>query len=104
MLYVGVSSGASAHVSVFAEEANGNVTPLRTIQGDETGLSNKVITALAVSQRTGEIYVIAKEAQFDGAGKIDVYSRAANGDIKPVRCFTDAKTVFLNAQGIAVTR
>ena len=102
--YVGVSAGANTHVSVFSESANGDVAPIRTIQGDETGLSNKVITGIADSQRTGDIYVMAKDAQFFAVGRISVFARLANGDVSPLRSFVDAKTGFSDAAGIAITR
>ena len=58
-LCVGVSAGQQTHVCVFAGDAAGDVAPLRTIEGPATGLAGTVITGIAESQRTGELYVLA---------------------------------------------
>jgi hypothetical protein len=61
-----------------------------------------VITGAAVSQRTGEIYVMVKNGQF-GNGEVDVFARRATGNVAPERTFTDATSAFVDAQGIAIT-
>jgi hypothetical protein len=102
-VYVAVSAGGplAAHISTFAENANGDAAPLRTIEGSNTRLSGQVITGIAVSERTGEIYAMVKSGQFS-PGSILVYARNANGNIAPERAFIDPANSFTNAQGIAI--
>jgi hypothetical protein len=101
-LWVGVTAGAQTHVSLFANDASGDFAPLRTIQGSATGLAGKVITGIAESQQTGELFVLAKDAQF-GGGQIVVYDSLAQGDAAPSRSFTDVSSPFANAAGIGIT-
>jgi hypothetical protein len=103
LIYAGVSTGPQAHISVFTDTANGNVAPLRTIQGTNTGLTGMGISGIAVSDRTGEIYAMATTGS-SVSGRIYVYARNANGNIRPVRSFTDQNTGFASAQGIGISR
>jgi len=94
--------GAEAHIGVFAGSASGDQAPLRTIQGSATGLDGQVITGIAVSWGTGEVYAMVKSAEFGGAGQIAVFSGAASGNVAPLRTFTDAHNAFAQAMGIAI--
>lgn len=103
LIYAAVSAGTNTHISMFPRIATGDVTPFLTIQGTATGLTGKVITGIAVSQVTGDIYVMVKPAQFSGPAQIEVFNRFANGNTKPLRTFTDRNTAFTDAAGIAIT-
>jgi hypothetical protein len=103
-VYAGVSSGASeAHVSAFAQGASGDAAPLQTIQGAVTGLDGKVVTGIAVSPCTGDIYTMVKGAEFSSPGSVLVFDRLAQGNVAPKRAFTDATSGFADAEGIALT-
>jgi hypothetical protein len=99
---VGVSEGTATHISVWAPGATGDTAPLVTIQGSLTGLDGRVITGLAVSARTGDIYAMVKPSQFSGPGAIEVFAPTASGNSAPVRVFTDPANSFASATGIAV--
>jgi hypothetical protein len=86
---------------VFAGDADGNIAPLRTLEGAATGLAGKVVTGIAESQRTGELYVLAKDAQFGAAGQVLVFGNSAQDNAAPVRAFTDAASQLADAAGIA---
>jgi len=101
-LCVGVSAGQQTHISVFAGDAEGDTIPLRTIEGPATGLAGKVVTGIAESQRTGELFVLAKDAQFAGPGQVLVFGNSAQDNAVPVRAFTDASTQLADAAGIAL--
>jgi hypothetical protein len=102
-LYAAVSGGGEeAHISVFAAGAGGDTAPLRTIGGSATGLDGKVITGIAVSPATGQIYAMVKSAEFEAAGQMEVFAGGASGNAAPVRSFTDAASGFANAMGIAI--
>jgi hypothetical protein len=102
-VYAAVSGGSEeTHISVFPGSAGGDSAPVRTIEGAATGLDGKVITGLAVSQVTGEIYAMVKSAEFESPGQIEVFGATASGNIAPVRAFTDVSTAFADAMGIAL--
>jgi hypothetical protein len=102
-LYAAVSGGAAeSHVSVFSSSASGNSVPLRTIAGSATGLDGKVITGIAASPATGELYVMVKAAEFEASGQIEVFAPGASGNVAPLRTFTDAARAFTDAMGIAI--
>jgi hypothetical protein len=61
-----------------------------------------VVTGIAVSKVDGSLYVLAKQAEFGGAGTVPVFGRSANGDAASTRGFTDAETGFGDGMGIAV--
>ncbi len=100
-IYVAVSAGAQTRICEFAENDDGDARPLRVIDGAATHLVGMVVTGIAVSGRTGEIYVMVKRGQFD-TGEVDVFARGASGDVAPERTFTDAASAFADAQGIAI--
>jgi hypothetical protein len=102
-IYAAVSGGGTpAHISAFKGGTSGNAAPIQTIEGGATGLQGKVITGIAASQLTGEIYVMVKPTRFAGPAEIEVFDPHANGNVAPLRTFTDAATAFADASGIAI--
>lgn len=101
-LYVAVSASSGARIEEFKSTSDGDVAPARTITGTKTGLVGEVITGLAVSPKSGDIYAMVKSSQFSGRGSVEVFSSHANGDAAPRHTFTDASNGFADAQGIAV--
>ena len=101
-IYAAVSTPTTTHVSVFAAGANGDAKPLRTIEGSATGLAGNVVTGIAVSQNSGDIFAMVKTAQFGGPAAVEVFGRQANGNEAPLRTFTDRSAGFKEAEGIAV--
>jgi hypothetical protein len=101
-IYAAVSTTSGTHISVFAGNANGDTAPLRTISGPSTGLAANVITGIAVSQLTGDIYSMVKPSQFAGPAQVEIFGETAAGDSQPIRTFTDAATTMQNAEGIAL--
>jgi hypothetical protein len=71
-------------VTVYAAGANGNVSPIQTISGSNTGLS--IPTGIAVDA-SGNIYV----ANGDN-NSVTVYSAGANGNVSPIRTIIGSKT------------
>jgi hypothetical protein len=103
LLYVSSNTGTSTtHISEFTANATGNVRPVRVIAGPATGLQGRVITGIAVSPRTGQIYAMVKRAQFGGPARIEVFGRLAHGDASPIATFTDRSGAFSNAEGLAI--
>jgi hypothetical protein len=101
-LYVAVSQGTQTHINVYAGTASGDAAPVGVISGTATGLSGRVVTGIADSQRDGSIYTLAKPMQFSSPGTVLVFDRLANGNVAPLRSFTDAGTGLRDALGIAI--
>jgi hypothetical protein len=97
-----VSGPSGTRVEVFGPGATGNARPRQLIAGTATGLAGKVITGIAASVISGDIFVLAKGAQFQSPGAIEVFSASDSGDVTPVRRFTDAVSRLADAEGIAV--
>jgi hypothetical protein len=102
-IYAAVSDTDQSRVEVFAGNANGDARTIRTIAGTATGLKEHVVTGIAVSQRTGDIFVLAKSAEFQGTGTIEVFRRVQSGNTAPLRTFTDKASHMADGQGIALS-
>jgi hypothetical protein len=101
-VYVAVSQGQQTHVNVYAASASGDAAPVRVLAGSATGLVGQVITGLAASPVDGNLYVLAKSAEFGSAGTVLVFGRTASGNASPLRSFTDASTGLSGGMGIAL--
>jgi hypothetical protein len=80
-------------VTVYAAGANGNVAPIRTIAGSNTGLGSPSGIALDAS---GNIYVTTNSYS------VNIYGAGANGDVKPIRTISGAYTGLDTPKGITV--
>jgi hypothetical protein len=106
-IYAAISDGAATRICVFAGNAAGDARPVRIIEGPATGLPGMFITGIADSQVDGTIYAMAQTSGFAGSGgtgRINAYGRLANGNVAPLRSFTDSGSLFANAEGIAIAR
>ena len=106
-IYVGVTEGRRTHISVFAGNARGNIRPLRPIEGPAAGLAGTSITGITSSQCDGTIYAVIHRDPTGtgfGPGRIDAFGRAARGDARPLRVFTDRNSRLSHAEGLTITR
>ncbi|HEY3998269.1 MAG TPA: hypothetical protein VGO93_05350 [Candidatus Xenobia bacterium] len=71
-------SGTSSAILAFSRTASGNVAPLRSISGSNTGLTDG-LWGLAVDPVNNELAVT------DQSGPIEVFSRTASGNVDPLR-------------------
>jgi hypothetical protein len=97
----GTSQNPNAHISVFPSDGNGNVAPVRTISGTSTGLNGTSIYGLAGNPHTGDVFVMTNPSPFFAPGSVIVFARLANGNVLPLRMFTDSTTGLAEAYGIA---
>jgi hypothetical protein len=97
----GTSKNPNGHISVFPSDGNGNITPVRTISGTQTGLNGTGIYGIAGNPHTGDIFVMTNPSPFFAPGSVIVFARLANGNVLPLRLFTDSTTGFAEAVGIA---
>lgn len=80
-------------ITVYAGEATGDVAPIRTIQGAQTGLNWPM--ALSVDADHNEIAVANS-----GDSSIRIFSRTANGDTAPIRILKGARTGIHGPMGV----
>jgi hypothetical protein len=90
-----VSNGAN--VLVFPASADGDVAPIRTIAGPNSGISNTFDLAVGPS---GELYV-GNVLDNLSPGDITVYPPEADGDVAPIRSISGTNFTF---GGLAVDR
>jgi hypothetical protein len=83
-------------IAVFGKLANGDVAPVRTIQGPLTGLSAP--KNLFVDIKNNEIAV----ANGFDAESITIYSRTDQGDVPPVRTIRGPLTGLNNPSGVFI--
>ncbi|MGA8576843.1 MAG: hypothetical protein WB609_14305 [Candidatus Cybelea sp.] len=79
-------------VTVYAPGSNGNVAPIATIAGPNTGLADPSGIAL---DPTGRIYV-GNENSPSFNGIVTVYAAGANGNAAPIRTIAGPSTGFAN--------
>lgn len=87
-------------LSEFAAGAHGNVAPIRTISGSNTGLSggNGFSFGLAVSKTSGEIFV-----SNPGSNAILGFAPNATGNVAPIQTIAGGATGLSDPLGLAVT-
>ena len=90
----------TATISEFAAGATGNVAPIRTIAGSNTGLSggNGFTFGLAVSKSSGEIFV-----SNPGTNTILGFAATASGNVAPIQTIAGSATGLGDPLGLAVT-
>src|SRR5579871_3805477 len=99
-LNVYVFDTTTATISEFAAGAHGNVAPIRTISGSNTGLSggNGFSFGLAVSKASGKIYV-----SNPGTNAILGFAATASGNVAPIQTITGSATGLADPLGLVVT-
>jgi hypothetical protein len=76
-------------VLVFSGRSNGNIRPVRTIEGDGTGLNAPTCVAFDAQ---GNLYV----SNSGGSGGVTVYPPGAGGNAHPIRTITGDNTGLTN--------
>jgi sugar lactone lactonase YvrE len=96
-LYVANQTGRS--ITVYAPGATGNATPLRTIAGSSTGLSQPNSIA---RDSAGRLYVINYGTSVSSPETLTVYADSATGNAAPVRTIPGIDAGRHNIWGLAV--
>ncbi len=99
-LNVYVFDSKTATISEFAAGATGNVAPIRTISGSNTGLNNGdgFYFGLAVSKTSGDIFV-----SNSASNAILVFAANASGNVAPIQTIAGSATELSVPLGLAVT-
>jgi hypothetical protein len=97
---LGAPGGGALPANTVAAEATGNVAPIRTIAGSNTGLSggNGFSFGLAVSKRSGEIFV-----SNPGSDAILGFAATASGTVAPIQTIAGSATGLGDPPGLVVT-
>jgi sugar lactone lactonase YvrE len=98
-IYVTDWSGQTGSVTVYAPGATGNVAPIQTISGSNTGIDNP--NAVAVDSK-GRIYVSSTPPGSTAGCCITIYAKNANGNVAPIRSIGGSNTQIDLPYGIAV--
>jgi sugar lactone lactonase YvrE len=80
-------------ITIYSSGSNGNVAPLATIRGSNTGLTGPTGIALDAA---GNIYVV------NGNNSITVYPAGSNGDEAPLATISGSNTGLIGSFGIAI--
>jgi hypothetical protein len=102
-----VTNAGSNTITIYDKMARGNVAPVRTIGGPNTGLT---CPKQAAVDARGYVYVAVSSAlpkpygycNDSGGGEILVFAPGANGDVAPVRTISGPATQIVNAGAVAV--
>jgi hypothetical protein len=99
-LNVYVFDANTSTISEFAAGATGNVAPIRTISGSNTGLGggNGFSFGLAVSKMSGDIFV-----SNPASNAILVFAATASGNVAPIQTIAGSATGLSFPVGLAVT-
>jgi DNA-binding beta-propeller fold protein YncE len=81
-------------IMTFSRSATGNVTPIRSISGNNTGFNYPI--GIALDNTNNEIFVANNNS-------IEVFSRSANGNVNPKRIITGWDTALGSPAFLALT-
>jgi sugar lactone lactonase YvrE len=91
---VWVANGANSQINAFALNANGDVSPTRTLSGSLTMLDGPDGLAL---DSFGDLYVADS-----GTPAVTEYAAGANGDVAPTQTIAGSATGLVTPAGLAV--
>jgi len=100
-LYVANAPGTGAHsITVYGPSANGNVSPLNTISGSNTGLTGADGMALDSS---GNLFVANCSLCFQSSGTdaVLVFAAGASGNVAPAHTISGANTTLSGPTDLA---
>lgn len=92
---IGSGRFSDPSITVYSLKSQGNVAPIRIIQGDKTGLNWPA--ALSVHEERGEIYVAN-----DAADSMLVFRVSDQGNVAPTREVRGPRTQIKNPTGVFV--
>lgn len=98
----GVATSAYA-VTIYPAGSDGNVAPMATFAGSNTGLNEPTDVAI---DGTGDIYVLNTSFTFGSTNypSITIYAPGSSGNTAPIRTISGANTTFptVGAEGMAL--
>jgi hypothetical protein len=92
--------GLPASIRVYAASSNGNVSPIATIGGSETGIDDRNLRGIALDS-AGNLYV-TNDGRDGQDSSITVFAADSNGNVKPIAVIAGDNTGLSSAAGIAI--
>jgi hypothetical protein len=87
-------------ITVYPQQASGDVTPVQEITGSNTGLSYPI--GVAVDQNDDVYAVNYTGGGTNHLGSVTVYAAGATGNVSPTATIAGSKTDLYGPQGIAI--
>lgn len=97
-LYVTNDIDGGAYITVFPLLGSGNIAPIRTLGGDQTGIAGP--NGIVVDLVHDELYIVNYRPDYGGS--ITVFPRTASGNVAPQRVIQGPNTTFSRPQELAV--
>ena len=99
-IYVANGADGGNRIAVFPAGSRGNVAPMATIEGSDTGIDNPIGVA---ADSHGKIFItngaktfVTKENRLDqGPSSITSYAAGSNGDVKPIVTITGVSKSYV---------
>ena len=91
-----VSNRGTSEILVFADDADGNVPPLRRVGGSLTQITQGTLNGIALDVRNSEIFVSL------ASNRILVFDMLADGNVAPLRTINGPSTGLAFPAGVAV--
>jgi hypothetical protein len=92
--------GSPAGIRVYSAGSNGNVPPIVTISGSNTGLSGRHLRGIALDSE--ENVYVTSDGRDGMASAITVFKAGSNGNVKPMAAISGDNTGLSAAVGIAI--
>ena len=90
-------------VTVFAAGSNGNVAPIRTITGSNTGMNGPLTPEGLALDTGGNVYVLSDACCFgDPAPTVTTYAAGSNGNVAPIATLTGVYTKMQTVTSVAL--
>lgn len=89
-----------ASIRLYSTGSNGNVPPIATISGSNTGLDGRAVRGIALDSKEN-IYVTS-DGHDSTESSITVFKAGSNGNVKPIAVISGDNTGLSGAGGIAI--
>ena len=93
-------SGFPTGIRIYTIGTNGNVPPIATISGSNTGLSGRNVRGIALDSK--ENIYITSDGRDGMESSITVFKAGSNGNVKPIAVIGGDNTGLSGAGGIAI--
>jgi len=89
-----------ASIRIYSAGSNGDVPPISTITGSNTGLDGRTVRGIALDPR-GDLY-LTSDGHDSTESSVTVYAAGSNGNVKPIAVIGGDNTGLFGAGGIAI--
>jgi sugar lactone lactonase YvrE len=93
-------NGVAASIRLYSVGSNGNVPPIATISGSNTGLNGRTVRGIALDSK--ENLYVTSDGHDSTESSITVFKAGSNGNVKPIAVISGDNTGLSAAVGIAI--